>query len=653
MAGTTALRLQVDAWQENIRDWCISRQLRWGHRIPAWYVTFNQSDKAAARDFPVREFGAYNTNWVVTRTDEDARRAGEKKFLGRKFELGRDPDVLNTWFSSGLFPFSAFGWPEETADFKTFYPTALLETGHDTLFFWVARMVFMGLRLTGQLPFKQVYLHAMWMNINLNIEQATASGAFANSQRQQAVVVRRLTQCSPTPSPPVSSPLPALSFLSSLAPPSSLLPPPSSLLPSVDEHQPGHSASARLPRLVQQAVDWMNINLDIQRVHGYRLWCNKLWNAIRFAMFNLGDSFTPPSVLPQPTSSDSSSSPALTPMLNFAFSAPLPLSCRWILSVLNVVVTRAVTALEGYDLAEATNAAYVWWQYQLCDVFIEVAKPAFNAAEGEEALKLKQVGGWLLPDREEALKLKQVTREVLWVCLDVGLRLLDPFMPFATKELWPFLSPHLHVGLSLPSTHAGLRLLHPFMPFVTEELWQCLPKPADYSWPSIMLAPYPSPVKVRKSSSHPLEESPARSMSVKSTHCTPSCHSSRRSFGSACPNPPTTRGPPSCSPPTPRPSRYAKQKNPFPLGQVSSLSLSLLHPFMPFITEELWQRLPKPADYSWLSIMLAPYPSPVKILSHTFTPIHAFAPLFMLLHPSSRLSTPLHHTSLTNRRRQS
>ncbi|CAI5977025.1 unnamed protein product [Closterium sp. NIES-64] len=150
MAGTAAL------WLENICDWCISRQLRWGHRIPAWYVTFDQSDEAAARDFPVREFGAYNTNWVVARTDEDARRAAKKKFPGRKFELGRDPDVLDTWFSSWLFPFSVFGWPEETADFKTFYPTALLETGHDILFFWVARMVFTGLRLTGQLSFKQV-----------------------------------------------------------------------------------------------------------------------------------------------------------------------------------------------------------------------------------------------------------------------------------------------------------------------------------------------------------------------------------------------------------------------------------------------------------------------------------------------------------------
>ncbi|CAI7748199.1 unnamed protein product [Closterium sp. NIES-53] len=413
-------------WLENIRDWCISRQLWWGHRIPAWYVTFDQSDEAAARDFPVRDFGAYNTNWVVARTDEEARRAAERKFPGRKFELGRDPDVLDTWFSSGLFPFSVFGWPEETADFKTFYPTALLETGHDILFFWVARMVFMGLRLTGQLPFKQVYLHAMVRDAHGRKMSKSLGNVIDPLEVINGISLQQLQ---------------ANLEKGNLDP------------REVNKAQAGQAADfpngiaecgcdALRFALVNYTTQWMNINLDIQRVHGYRLWCNKLWNAIRFAMLNLGDSFTPPSVLPQPSSS-SSSSPALTPPLNFAFSAPLPLACRWILSVLNDAVTRAVTALEGYDLAEATNAAYAWWQYQLCDVFIEVAKPAFNAAEGEEALKLKQV-----------------TREVLWVCLD-----------------------------------AGLRLLHPFMPFVTEELWQRLPKPADYSWPSIMLAPYPSPVK--------------------------------------------------------------------------------------------------------------------------------------------------------------
>ncbi|GJP57447.1 hypothetical protein CLOP_g46 [Closterium sp. NIES-67] len=415
-------------WLENIRDWCISRQLWWGHRIPAWYVTFDQSDEAAARDFPVREFGAYNSNWVVARTDADARRAAEEKFPGRKFELGRDPDVLDTWFSSGLFPFSVFGWPEESADLKAFYPTALLETGHDILFFWVARMVFMGLRLTGQLPFKQVYLHAMVRDAHGRKMSKSLGNVIDPLEVINGITLQQLQ---------------ANLEKGNLDP------------REVKKAQAGQAADfpngiaecgcdALRFALVNYTTQWMNINLDIQRVQGYRLWCNKLWNAIRFAMINLGDSFTPPSVLPQPPPSSSSScSPPLTPTLNFAFSAPLPLSCRWILSVLNATVTRAVTALEGYDLAEATTAAYAWWQYQLCDVFIEVSKPAFNASEGEEALKLKQV-----------------TREVLWVCLD-----------------------------------AGLRLLHPFMPFVTEELWQRLPKPADYTWPSIMIAPYPSPVK--------------------------------------------------------------------------------------------------------------------------------------------------------------
>ncbi|CAI5485246.1 unnamed protein product [Closterium sp. Naga37s-1] len=554
-------------WLENIRDWCISRQLWRGHRIPAWYVTFDQSDEAAARDFPVRDFGAYNTNWVVARTDEDARRAAEKKFPGRKFELGRDPDVLDTWFSSGLFPFSGNVIdPLEVINgitLQQMHPTDSLSSP-------------LNLPILPTLP--QVYLHAMvrdahgrkmskslgnvidplevingitLQQLQANLEkgnldprevkkaQAGQAADFPNGIADYSLQVNlekgnldprevkkaQAGQAADFPNGIAECGCDALRFAlvnyttqrvhGYLSP---LLQ--QAVLCTCDD-----SLATPLPRLFLSPLchppcppnprprQWMNINLDIQRVHGYRLWCNKLWNAIRFAMLNLGDSFTPPSVLPQPSpsSSDSSSSPALTPTLNFAFSAPLPLSCRWILSVLNAAVTRAVTALEGYDLAEATNAAYAWWQYQLCDVFIEVAKPAFNAAEGEEALKLKQVGSGVTAlegyDLAEAMnaayvwwqyqlcdvfievthfKVKRaevkrvearageeeadglhplrgllvVTREVLWVCLD-----------------------------------AGLRLLHPFMPFVTEELWQRLPKPADYSWPSIMLAPYPSPVK--------------------------------------------------------------------------------------------------------------------------------------------------------------
>ena len=141
----------------------------------------------------------------------------------------------------------------------------------------------------------------------------------------------------------------------------------------------------------------MNINLDIQRVVGYRMWCNKLWNAIRFAMINLGPGFKPPSLRSSPpeiTPAAPNSNPTCSyaPVLSFDFSStPLPLSCRWILSSLTSAVQKAVTALQAYDLAEATSAAYAWWQYSLCDVFIEVSKAAMSGSDEGEGGRLKQV----------------------------------------------------------------------------------------------------------------------------------------------------------------------------------------------------------------------------------------------------------------------
>ncbi|KAL2602000.1 hypothetical protein AAZV13_10G201000 [Glycine max] len=140
-------------WLENIRDWCISRQLWWGHQIPAWYVTLE--------DDVLREFGAYNDHWVVAKNEEEAQKEASQRYNGKQFHLSQDPDVLDTWFSSGLFPLSVLGWPDDTEDLKTFYPTSVLETGHDILFFWVARMVMQGLKLGGDVPFTKIYLHPM------------------------------------------------------------------------------------------------------------------------------------------------------------------------------------------------------------------------------------------------------------------------------------------------------------------------------------------------------------------------------------------------------------------------------------------------------------------------------------------------------------
>lgn len=165
------------------------------------------------------------------------------------------------------------------------------------------------------------------------------------------------------------------------------------------------------------------INLDIQRVVGYRQWCNKLWNAIRFAMSKLGDDYTAPS--------------------NVEVES-LPFICKWILSLLNQAISRTVLSLETYEFSDAATAAYAWWQFKMCDVFIEAIKPYFSS------------------DKDEYFR--RSARDVLWICLD-----------------------------------NGLRLLHPFMPFVTEELWQRLPQPAGISTKkdSIMISHYPSVVRVR------------------------------------------------------------------------------------------------------------------------------------------------------------
>lgn len=141
-------------WLENIRDWCISRQLWWGHRIPAFQVKIDGMTPKTENE---------DETWVVGRSEDEVLAKAAEKFnvAKERITLEQDPDVLDTWFSSGLFPFSVMGWPENTPDLKNFYPGALLETGHDILFFWVARMVMMGLHLTDSLPFSKVYLHAM------------------------------------------------------------------------------------------------------------------------------------------------------------------------------------------------------------------------------------------------------------------------------------------------------------------------------------------------------------------------------------------------------------------------------------------------------------------------------------------------------------
>ncbi|XP_028756346.1 valine--tRNA ligase, mitochondrial 1 [Neltuma alba] len=360
-------------WLENIRDWCISRQLWWGHQIPAWYVTLE--------DDILKEFGAYSDHWVVARSEEEAQEEASRKYNGQKFHLSRDPDVLDTWFSSGLFPLSVLGWPDDTEDLKAFYPTSVLETGHDILFFWVARMVMLGMKLGGDVPFRKVYLHPMIRDAHGRKMSKSLGNVVDPIEVINGISLeglhKRLEEGNLDPKElAIAKEGQKKDFPN-----------------GIEEC----GADALRFALVSYTAQSDKINLDIQRVVGYRQWCNKLWNAVRFAMSKLGDDYTPPANLT---------------------SSVLPFSCQWILSMLNKTISKAVKSLESYEFSHATTAVYSWWQYQLCDVFIEVIKPYFAGNNPNFASE------------------RRFAQDTLWFCLDIGLRLLHPFMPFVTEELW-------------------------------------------------------------------------------------------------------------------------------------------------------------------------------------------------------------------------
>uniref|UniRef100_A0A671YNW0 Valine--tRNA ligase n=1 Tax=Sparus aurata TaxID=8175 RepID=A0A671YNW0_SPAAU len=347
-------------WMDNIRDWCISRQLWWGHRIPAYFVTVNDPSVKPGEDMD----GHY---WVSGSTEEEAREKAAKRFSVStdKITLRQDEDVLDTWFSSGIFPFSIFGWPNE--DLNVFYPGTLLETGHDILFFWVARMVMMGLKLTGKLPFKEVYLHAVVRDAH----GRKMSKSLGN----------------------VIDPLDVITGISLEGLYAQLTD--SNLDPiEVEKAKQGQKSDYPngIPECGTDALRFAlcaytsqgrDINLDVNRILGYRHFCNKLWNAVKFAMKTLGDNFVPSEKLCGEES----------------------VSDRWILSRLSAAVGLCDTAFKAYDFPAITTAIYNFWLYELCDVYLV---------------------------RRQAL----VCRQTLYTCLEVGLRLLSPLMPFVSEELY-------------------------------------------------------------------------------------------------------------------------------------------------------------------------------------------------------------------------
>ncbi|CAH8866827.1 unnamed protein product [Trichobilharzia szidati] len=387
-------------WLEDCHDWCISRQLWWGHRIPAYHVSIRRNGSEG--NVEVLNPSDHNS-WVVGRTLDEAIEKACSKFNCSPdcLILEQDSDVLDTWFSSQLFPFAVFGWPDHTADLQAYYPGSLLETGHDILFFWVARMVMIGLKLMGQLPFHTVYLHAMVRDAHGKKMSKSLGNAIDPVDVINGISLEDLQK----------------QLEEGNLDPNELVRARQAQAKDFPKGIPECGTDALRFALCAYTSQGRNINLDIMRVQGYRFFCNKLWNAVRYALFHcLDKEFIPPDMTD------------LSSLFKQLHSHPLLSGTdRWILSRLAYCVIQCNTGFADFQFSSVTTACYNFWLYELCDVYLEYTKPITKSKQTTTGT-LDSAGGDI-----ERIKL---VRQILYVCFNIGLRVLHPFMPFITEELY-------------------------------------------------------------------------------------------------------------------------------------------------------------------------------------------------------------------------
>ena len=352
-------------WMRNIQDWCISRQIWWGHRIPAWYDA--------------------EGNVYVGRSEQEVR---DRHGLSPGFALEQDQDVLDTWFSSALWPFSTLGWPEDTERLRTFYPTSVLITGFDIIFFWVARMIMMGLKFMGDVPFRDVYIHGLVRDAHgdkmskskgnvldpidlidgIELEPLVTKRVRGMMQPRLAEKIERQTR------------------------------------KDFPDGIPGFGTDALRFTFAALATTGRDIKFDLGRIEGYRNFCNKLWNASRYVLMN--------------TEGHDCGLPGQGAEARMELSA----ADRWIRSRLNATIETVRDAIEGYRFDHASQAIYEFTWSQFCDWYLELAKPVLTSETATAAAK-------------------RGNRRTLVQTLERLLRLAHPLMPFITEEIWQKVRP--------------------------------------------------------------------------------------------------------------------------------------------------------------------------------------------------------------------
>ncbi|SMN18166.1 similar to Saccharomyces cerevisiae YGR094W VAS1 Mitochondrial and cytoplasmic valyl-tRNA synthetase [Maudiozyma saulgeensis] len=355
-------------WLENIQDWCISRQLWWGHRCPVYFVKIEGQEND-------RNDGHY---WVAGRNIEEAQAKADAKFADVKFELEQDEDVLDTWFSSGLWPFSTLGWPKDTKDLKDFYPFSMLETGWDILFFWVSRMILLGLKLTGEVPFKEVFCHSLVRDAQGRKMSKSLGNVIDPLDVIGGIKLEDLHA----------------KLLQGNLDPREVEKAKVGQKESYPNGIPQCGTDAMRFALCAYTTGGRDINLDILRVEGYRKFCNKIYQATKFALMRLGDDYKPSDVE--------------------GLTGNESLVEKWILHKLTETAKIVNESLDKRDFLTSTSAIYEFW-YLVCDVYIENSKYLIQEGSATE---------------------QKSAKDTLYILLDNALKMIHPFMPFISEEMW-------------------------------------------------------------------------------------------------------------------------------------------------------------------------------------------------------------------------